>query len=378
MVRILDCLKAFGVILICFCVVFLETLFFSYHLDLKQLDSSLLTEAQLSFYEAQTSLCNMMHGISFGILGSFSLILLFFSIERYIEENRQNMGILKAMGYRRGEIAIHFVKYAIPTFIGCGLGYVVAFALGNLFYQAMNKDALIPEFDFQFHVFVFLGLLLIPTLLVGVFSILIAYIKLRHGPLEMMNGQRKKKEYKAGKEVDSYLKQLRRTILKNHKLLLIFEGFAVICFSSTIQMSFTLKKSVDTSLFLFLMMFGIGILLGVTILFLAFKFIYQFNFRYLSIMKAYGYQNQECRYAIYSGYHYVSMIAFVIGTFYQMGIMIVMFKVFSQTIEIQYRFDFLALLYALGIFLFVYILLFIFYYFKIKKIDLSSLNVNLD
>lgn len=377
MLQVKETFKSVGILLICFCIVFLETLFFSYSRDLKGLDSSLLSIEQHALYDAQTSLCLMMHVISFCILGGFGFVLLFFSIERYIEENKQNMGLLKALGYHNQEIARSFSKFAIPTFMGCSAGYLIAFAFSKLFYQEMNGDIL-PDFTFQFHLDIFLLLIFIPTILVLFFSLLIAFIKLRKPALDMINDLERNQKSKASKEMSSYLKQLKRTILKNHKLLVFFEAFSVICFASCIQMSFTMKSQADTSILLFWMMFGIGVLLGITILFLAFKFIYKDNIKYILILKAYGYTNKECRNAFYSSYHVVSLIAFIIGTVYQIGLLSFMFRVFSKTIEIKYRFDWLGFLYSILIFCAVYACIFVYYHFKIKQMRLNQMNVNMD
>ena len=115
-------LKSYGVIVICFCAVFLETLFLSYLIDLKALDSSSFTEAQLNIYNAQISLCKMMNLIAILILGLFSFVLLFFSIERFIDENKSNMGVLKALGYTSNKISISLMKYFLPVLLGSLLG----------------------------------------------------------------------------------------------------------------------------------------------------------------------------------------------------------------------------------------------------------------
>ncbi len=377
MVQMKETFKSVGIILICFCIAFLETLFFSYSRDLKALDVSALSIEQQALYDAQLSMCLMMHVISFCILGGFGFVLLFFSIERYIEENKQNMGLLKALGYHNKEIAISFSKFAIPTCIGCAAGYLLAIAFSKLFYKEMNGDIL-PGFTFQFHFDILLLLIFLPTILVLIFSIFIAVLKLRRPPLDMINDLEKNRKSKACKEVNPYLKQLKRTVLKNHKLLVFFEAFSVICFASCIQMSFTMKKQANTSALLFWMMFGIGLLLGITILFLAFKFIYKGNIKYILILKAYGYSNKECRNAFYSSYHVVSLIAFIIGTIYQIGLLSMMFQVFSKTIEIKYRFDWLGFLYSILIFCTVYGFIFVYYHFKIKKMRLDQMNVNID
>lgn len=378
MVRVKDTITAYGVILICFCIVFLEMLFLSYNVDLNKLDTSLFDKAALELYDAQLQMCMMMHIISFCVLGIFGIILLFFSVERYIENNKQNMGVLKALGYSNFEISKGLVKFAIPTFVGCLLGFLGALIFANQFYASMNDSSVYLDFKFSFNVWIAIGLVLIPPILMGIFSVLVGLLKLREEPLQMINGISNNKKAKAASEKNNYLHQLRNTIIINHKLLVIFEAFAVLCFSATIQMAFTMLNQTDTSIIFFLMMFIIGIILGVAILYLSFKFIYKSNFKYLSILKAYGYSDKECRYAIYSGYHYVSIVGFIIGTIYQVVLMMIMFNAFYSSFHIEYHFDFLAFLYSILIFLAFYFAFLIGYVLKIKKIKLDQININID
>lgn len=370
-------LSSIGVITICFCAMFLETLFISYKLDVEKLDISTLNEAQMAFYDAQVSMCTMMNLISLGILGLFSFVLLFFSIARYIEENRANMGVLKAMGYSSNHLALGMMKYALPTLVGCLFGYLGALAFSKLFYETMNADHIIPDFSFSFNLLIFICIVIIPALLVLLFSYLVSLLKVKGNPMEMINQNEKVKKGKIVKESGDFIKELKGTILKNHISLIIFVAFAVLCFSSAIQMSFTMYHEANTSPLFFWMMFSIGLLLGITIIILAFRFVFKGNLKYLSILKAYGYKDKECYQAMYGGYHLVAIISFIIGTIYQVLLLSSMFKAFSGTYAIEYKFDFLGLLYTVIIFLVVYIATNIYYYKNINKLKLDNLNSDL-
>jgi hypothetical protein len=377
MVSIKSTLKSVGVILICFCAIFLETLFISYRADIQSLDTSVFNEIQMNFYNAQVSMCNMMNIISLGILGLFSFILLFFSIERYIDENKANMGVLKALGYTKNKIAVSLMKFAIPTFVGCLLGYLVALIFSKLFYTTMNADHLVPDFSFTFRPLFFVGLIFIPTILVIGFSFEVGRLKLKGSPLDMINQREKNKKTKMVKENGSFLKELRSTMLKNHLTLIIFVAFATLCFSANVQMAFTMYHEANTSVLFFWMILGIGLLLGVTIMILAFRFVFQGNKNYMAMLKAYGYQDKECYYALYGGYPLVSFFSFLFGTAYQAILMSFMFKEFTSTYGIEYSFDFYALAYSLVIFILVYGIINIVSYIKIKKIPMNQLNVDL-
>ncbi len=95
------------------------------------------------------------------------------------------------------------------------------------------------------------------------------------------------------------------------------------------------------------------------------------------MLKAYGYDNKECYYALYGGYHLVSVISFVIGIAYCAILMYFMFKVFDSTYSIVYKFDFLGLLYSFLLFISFYLGTNIYYYKKINKLKLDSLNADL-
>lgn len=378
MIKTVTTLKSYGVILICFCAVLLETLFLSFGLDLGKLDVSNFDATQLAFYDAQMTVCKMMNIITTGILGLFSFVLLFFSIERYIDENKANMGVLKALGYGNNRIAIGFIKFFIPVFIGCLAGYLAALSFKNVFYKTMNEDNFLPDVVFQFRISILLIDTLVPSLLVIIFSYIVARLKLNKSPLDMINEKEKtSKRKRLTKQRDNFLHELRNTALKNHIILIIFVGFAVLCFSATLQMSFSLLKQANTSYIFFWMCFLIGLLLGVTILFLAFKFVFKGNKKYMAMLKAYGYNDKECYYAMYGGYHIVSIISFIIGTIYCGVLMSIMFSVFTEAYGIEYKFDYLGLVYTFLIFAFFYVICNIMYFKKISKLELDNLNADL-
>lgn len=149
------------------------------------------------------------------------------------------------------------------------------------------------------------------------------------------------------------------------------------CFSSSLQTGFTMYHEANTSPLMFAMILIIGLLLGVTIIILAFRFVFNGNLSYISILKAYGYNDRECYKAMYSGYHVVAVISFVIGTVYQVLLLSYMFQTFSSTYGIEYRFDFIGLLYAVIIFIIVYITVNVYYYNKINRLKIDNLNVDL-
>lgn len=377
MVTVKTTLKSYGVMIIAFCSMFLETLFLSYKLDLKSLDTSNFTKLQLDVYDAQLSMCNMMNMISLLILGLFSFVLLFFSVERYIEENKSNMGVLKALGYNDHKLSLSLMTYSIPVFVGTCAGYLGALAFSKLFYNAMNADHIYPDVNFSFNITLCICVLFGLPVLTLCFSYLIGRIKFKVNALDMINQAKRNKRVRITKDKRSFLIDTKYTMLKNNIALIIFVGFATLCFSATVQMAFTMYFEVDMSMLFFLMMLFIGLILGVTIMILAFKFVFLSNKNHISILKAFGYDEKQCYFAFYGGYYIVSAISFILGTLYQVLILSIMFKAFEGAYEIKYEFSFLSLAYSFVSFAITYGIINLYYYFKINKLTLDNLNVDL-
>lgn len=365
MIRIKSIIKAFGGTIVVFCACFVTYLFQSLRLDLQKLDISEFSAEQKSLYDAQINQSNIMLAVALGILGTFAVITLFFSISKYIKENQQNMGILKAMGYKRERIAVEFTKFSINAFLGALLAIIFGVLFQKIFYQEVFANSVLPTLSVSYSPILLLTILLIPSLVFAVAAFLIAFIKLSRRPLEMIKGG-KTRHNRTIKEKKTYLKTLRSTMLKNHISLVIFVGFAALCFGASVQMSFSLNQF-DTSPLFFWMMFLIGLLLGVSILYLAFGFTYSENREYISLMKGYGYYDKEIIKCLYGGYLLVSVIGFVIGTFYQFGLLKLIILVFGDSVEAEYNFSFLGLLYTLLIFIPIYLLINGYYFWKLKK-----------
>lgn len=153
--------------------------------------------------------------------------------------------------------------------------------------------------------------------------------------------------------------------------LIVFVAFASLCFGAAVQMSFSLDQ-LNLSHFFFWMLLGIGLLLGVSILYLAFGFAYTENKEYISLMKAYGYSDSEAIRTMYGGYAYVTVIGFIVGTVYQYGLTYLVINLFSETVELEYTYSFSGLLYTLAIFIPVYLLINLYFYLKLKKLPIKE------
>lgn len=370
MIRLKSVFKSFGVSIVTFCAVFLTYLFQSFRLDLQRLDIGSFNESQRAFYDAQITQSNMMLAIALGVLGLFAIITLFFAISKFIKDNQPNMGILKAMGYERKRIAVEFTKFSLTAIMGSVLAIGLGAIIQPFFYQELAKGHMMPDITIAFHPVFLLGLLFLPAVVFAIASYLIAYFKLAKKPLDMIKGG-KSKGARIAKEKSTYLKTLRAAIFKNHIALIIFVGFSALSFGSAVQMSFSLE-SLNASPLFFWLMFGIGLILGVSILYLAFGFTYTENKEYVSLMKGYGYRDTEIITTLYGAYVIVAIIGFAIGTAYQYGLIYLIIDVFSTTAELEYTFSFPGLAYTLLIFVPVYLLLNYYFYLKLKKLSVKE------
>ncbi len=343
MLTLKSVLKSCGVDIICFCAVFISTLFISYSLDIHELDGTLSEAKQIALFNGQIAMSKTTVAVSGGVLGVFAVLLLFFSVERYISENEANMGILKALGYTNHEISLPFCKFGLNCLIGTAVGYLSALAFIPLFYATMNADHTLPDIAFRFNFLVFLFLVLTPSLFFAAFAYLMARLKLRKTALRMIQKSAKNGKVRKAKGDLPFLKGLRKTILRNHVLLVVFVGFAALCYGATVQMSFSMDQ-VGTSPLFFWMMFLIGLLLGTTVLFLAFRFVYNANAPYLGLLKAYGYRDKECSQAVYGGYRLIALIGFGIGTVYQYLLMKAMLSFFANSYRLSFVFSWKGLL----------------------------------
>lgn len=375
MIRFRDCLKSVGTTIVCFCAAFLAFLFQGFRLDLNKLDTTNFNEYQNAFYKAQVSQSNVMLAVSGGILLVFAIITLAFSISRFIHDNEGNMGILKAFGYSRFQIAINFVKYGINSLIGCISGFIFSIFFNPIFYGEMNSDPNFPKVEMSFHLGLTLLIIIAPAVLFGLMSFIIAYIKLRKTPLDMIKRINKNKTKRCS-EKKTFLKTLKSTILYSHISLILFVGFAALCFGATVQMSFSMEQ-LGTSPLFFWMMFLIGLLLGISILYLAFSFTYQGNKEYMTLLKAYGYNEKECISVLYGGYIIVTIIGFISGTIYQFILIKFMVKLFSEASELVFEYSWIGLLYTLLIFIPTYIIIEVIFFIKMKKKSIKEVFIEI-
>ncbi len=377
LIGIKNAAKLTGISVMSCCAVLVCTMFLNFYLDIQSLERELTSELPLVFYHALVSTAKVVCLVSGGSLLLTSMVMLMFYIKNYIDTHRKELGILKALGYSNLKVAKNFWVFGLSAFIGTAIGFGGAFLLMPGFYALQNEDKMLPEIAIHFHPTVFVYFVILPTAGFSLLAIGYAWFKLRKPVLwllknEFQSSVRPGKYHKIHSAGCSFTEELKRTTLRSRKVLTFFIIFASFCFSSMMQMSFSMKDL--SSEMMGAMMFVIGLALAFTTLFLAITTVIKGNTKTIAMMRVFGYSQKECCRAILDGYRSMAYIGFVIGTGYQYALLRVMVDMVFRDMEgiPAYEFDFPAMLVSLVIFMIVYEILMYVYSDKIKKISMKE------
>jgi len=174
---------------------------------------------------------------SLSMMVIITIIIMFMSIDRDMDSQLKNMGILRAIGYRRNEIIIAYSFYGIIIFVGSIIGVVLGKYLIIPFSAVLDADVHVPKIMYQITFFDIYVFILLPTVIMGFFAMYKAMQNLRKTPLEMLNDRRD--SYKVSKLADyfnkkkkdeSFVREVQVSTVFNNKVLLILvilAGFAI-------------------------------------------------------------------------------------------------------------------------------------------------------
>lgn len=380
-VTIKDAAKLLGVIIISACAVFVCTLFLNYSIDLPSIENEITNIGQAALYDAQQMTNKVVCLVSGGCLLLTSVVTLFFYIKLYIDAHRKNLAILKALGYSGFKIASRFFVFGFSVFIGAAAGFAGSFALMPTFYFVQNEDGLLPEVQMNFHFELFIFMVLIPSLIFALLSVLYGCFKLRLPVLSLMNyGTKLKNKNKKHKENEKsakpFLKDLKRSTLTSRVSLTFFIVFSSFCFAAMTQMSFSMK---DLSSELMAVVINIiGLTLSFTTLLIAVTTVINSNSKTIAMMRITGYSYTDCRRAILGCYRVPSYIGFLIGTGYQYGLLKIMVEIVFAGIDNvpDYEFDTAAFLVTLALFAVVYELTIYCCSRRINKISIKEIMLD--
>ncbi|MCH5324823.1 MAG: ABC transporter permease [Eubacterium sp.] len=373
-IGIKDAAKLIGISIVACCAVFVCTLFLNYNIDIVTMKSEITTEVGIAMYNAQVSMGKVTAAVSGGCLAMTSVVMLLFYVKNYIDTHGKELGILKALGYPNIKIAKHFWVFGLSVFIGCTLGYALAFLYLPSFYELQNAEQLFPEIKVQFHPLLAFLLVGVPAIVFSALSVLYACLKLKKPALDLLKekqAHRVKVDKNTTKDMP-FLKELTRSTVRGRKSLVFFIAFSAFCFSAMVQMSMSMK---DLSSEAFaIMMITIGLILAFVTLFLSLSSVVKGNTKTIAMMRVFGYKHSDCSKAVLGGYRPFSYIGFVIGTIYQYALLKIMVTVVFADIENvpEYNFDFKACAVTLALFIITYEIAMYGYSGRIKKLSVKS------
>lgn len=369
-----DTLKFVGIIAAMACAALVCSLFLNYDLDLRAIESSIPQEAQ-ELYEALKLNDIVVCAISGCCLVLTTGVMLVFYIGQYISSNSAKFGILKALGYSDGKIALKCAVFGFCVFVGVVLGYALSWAIMPAFYRTQNEDQLIPEVVMHFYPVLAVLILLLPTAIFCALSVGVALIKLKLPVLSLIKGDgkpRKLKRIKERKRESKFLTELSLSVLNDRKLLAFFVAFGGFCFAAMMQMGLSMRDYASEMMGVIIVI--IGMVLAFVSLYLAMSTVINGNKKKIAMLKVTGYSLKECAVAVLGLYHIPALIGFVVGSAYQYGILVVMVNIVFASFEgvPTYSFDWAAFGICLAIFIVVYELINLAYTLIISKTSVKS------
>ncbi|MBQ7492763.1 MAG: FtsX-like permease family protein [Clostridia bacterium] len=373
-VSVKDSLKLFGISIMTCCAVTVCNLFLNYYLDLSAIAALIDNPAAQMFYDAQLMTAKVVCAVSGGCLAATTVVMLFFYIKHYIDSHSKEIGILKALGYSDFKIAKDFFVFGLSVLIGCLAGYLLSFMIMPGFYAKQNADGYLPDMAIRIHGILFVLLVLLPSLLFAFISVGYSLLKLNQPCVNLLKGIVKSKgKNRDIKNKNSFVAEMRCSVLRSRKTLVFFIVFSSFCFSAMIQMSTSMKDL--ASEMMGLMIFLIGVVLAFTTLYIAVISVIRSNQKNIIMMRVFGYESTDCKRAVLDGYRPAAYIGFVIGSVYQYALLRIMVDIVFAGVEgvPEYKFDFPVCFITLCAFIIVYEGIMFAYGQSMKRISLKQI-----
>ena len=372
-VSIKDSVKLFGISIMACCAVAVCHMFLNYYMDLTAISHLIEGPAAEVFYDAQIMTAIVVCAVCGGCLGLTTVVMLFFYIKHYIDSHAKQIGILKALGYSDLKIAKGFSIFGSSVFVGCLAGYLLSFALMPRFYELQNKDGFLPDMEIGQHWILFLLLVILPTVAFALIAVANSLLKLRQPCMHLLKGMVKTKgKARQTKDKDTFVAEMRSTVLHSRKTLVFFILFSSFCFSAMVQMSFSMKDL--SSAMMGAMMLIIGLVLAVTTMYIAVTTVIRSNQKNVAMMRVFGYDDTQCKRAILDGYRPAAYLGFVIGTAYQYLLLVLMVNIVFAGVEgvPEFKFDVPMFFITLAAFIVLYEGIMVVYGHSLKKIPLKQ------
>lgn len=367
-------IKFIGISVISFCAVFICTLFINYSIDLSLSEAQMVDEMSKVMFDAQLMTSKVVCGVSGGCMLVTSIVLLCFYIKNYIDNHGKELGILKALGFSNLKLAKDFSVFGLNVFVGTAAGFAAAFCFMSKFYEVQNAEHLFPDIDVLFHPSVPVCLVLMPTVFFSVVSVIYSFVRLKTPVLNLLKSKQNRiKHFNGKKDNLPFMDEMKMGVVRQRISLVIFVFLSAFSYSSTMQMSFSMKEYAD--IMMSVLMVAIGVLFSCITLFLAISSVVKFNSVNISLMNAFGYPYRSCSKAVLGGYRPFAYIGFAVGTGYQYGLLKLMINVIFGNMEdiAEFHFNFKAFVIAIVTFVVFYEAVMLFCSEKIKHISLKKI-----
>ncbi|MDE6585109.1 MAG: FtsX-like permease family protein [Clostridia bacterium] len=372
-ISIKDGLKLIGISIVCCCAVFVCTFMLNYYMDVFPLRDRLTEQSMVFLYEAQIATAKFTSVITGGVLGLVAAGMLVFYIKIYVDSHSQQIGIIKALGYSRVQVALRFWVFGLSAFIGCALGFACGWAAMRFIYDGLTIEG-IGEIPINFHAELLVGLVIAPSVLFTVIACLYAYVSVSRPVMWLLRGTGKNIKIKKNNKFKSrsFLAAMCFETLKNKKVLVFFVAFSCFCFAAMVQMGLSMENL--TTATMGYMILAIGLILAVITMFMAITSLLRGNSKNISIMRAFGYSMKECALSVLGGFVPFAFIGFGVGTAYQYGLLQLMVNlVFADVAEVpEYHFNVPVFFITLASFIVCYAGVMAYYMLKINKISLKE------
>lgn len=189
---------------------------------------------------------SLISALSF--FGLTVLVLLITIVIQSITETKSTMGVLKALGYARIQIAKRYFLIGPFVLIGAAVGYLVSYVVSPLFINSMNATFLVPNVTQNFDPVQFILFTTVPALFFLVMAFVIAIFSLRKPPLEMIrNGTSVKLNFlvKRIRITNPFKKAVFKAIVLNNILLVFLALLTGFMASANLQIAFSLQAMSD-------------------------------------------------------------------------------------------------------------------------------------
>lgn len=191
-----DLKKLFGLVVISCCATLVCYLFLNYQFDLSGIEKQMLNTSLEPLYKAKLTISKVVVALSGGSLGFIAIIMLFFYCKQFIDNHRQELGILKAHGYSNWEISRQFTLFASSILVGSSFAILIAQGLLKTFYAIQSKSdtSMLPAITPKLHLGLISCLILIPTVLFSLLAFFYTIFQLRISTVRLLKNQAKEQK----------------------------------------------------------------------------------------------------------------------------------------------------------------------------------------